>query len=154
MAENSQAPHLKRHLTTTTLTLYGIGVIVGAGIYVLLGKVAGIAGNGVWLVFVASAVAALPTGLSYAELASRYPKSAGEAVFANRAFGSATLSFIVGFLILASGIASTAAISHGFANYFGDLTGLSPVPCIILFLAAIVWINHRGMRGSHCQKHD
>ncbi len=148
MGPMPNAPALKRHLGLTTLTFYGVGVIVGAGIYVLIGKIAGIAGNAVWLVFVASAVVALPTGLSYAELASRYPKSAGEAVYADRAFGRGSVSFLVGFLILASGIASTAAVSHGFAYYLGEFVTLSRVGVITFFLLALTVLNYRGIQES------
>ncbi len=148
MSSETQAPSLRRHLKTTTLTLYGVGVIIGAGIYVLVGKIAGVAGNAVWAVFIASACAALPTGLSYAELASRYPKSAGEAVYADRAFKNGTLSFIVGFLILASGIASTAALSHGFAGYFAQFIDLPRWSIILIFLAVITGLNHRGIREA------
>ncbi len=148
MSSETQAPTLKRHLTTTTLTFYGVGVIVGAGIYVLVGKIAGIAGNAVWLVFVASAVAAMPTGLSYAELASRYPKSAGEAVYADRAFNRGTLSFVVGFLIFSSGIASAAALSHGFAAYLGQFVSWPHWLSIVLFITGLTWLNHRGIRES------
>ncbi len=139
---------LKRHLNTVTLTFYGVGVIIGAGIYVLVGKLAGISGNAVWLSFVASAVAALPTGLSYAELASRYPYSAGEAVFANRAFKNNAFSFLVGFLILASGVASTAALSRGFTNYFSQFVNLPPWTIVVLFLALVTWLNHRGIKEA------
>jgi hypothetical protein len=83
------ADHFRRHLSTVTLTLYGVGVIVGAGIYVLVGEVVSMARSAAWLSFLCASAAALPTGLSYAELASRYPESAGEAVYADRASGRA-----------------------------------------------------------------
>jgi amino acid transporter len=142
---------LARRLGLVTLTLYGVGVIVGAGIYVLIGKIVGVAGNGAWLAFLGAALAALPTGLSYAELASRHPRSAGEAVFVERAFGRAGLAFLVGYLILASGVASTAAVSHGFASYCVSLLGWGPaarLPVTLLFLAALSWLNHRGIEES------
>lgn len=144
----TKLPTLKRHLTTTTLTFYGVGVIIGAGIYVLIGKIAGITGNAVWLSFLISAIAAFPTGLSYAELASRYPKSAGEAVFADRAFRRGTFSFLVGFLILASGVASVAALSHGFAGYFGEFVSLPRWMIIVVFLSALTALNYWGIREA------
>jgi amino acid transporter len=67
---------LKRSLGLFALVVYGIGDILGAGIYALIGKVAGLAGNGCWLAFVFSFVVASLTGFSYAELGSRYPRSA------------------------------------------------------------------------------
>jgi amino acid transporter len=143
---------LARHLRLPTLTLYGVGVIVGAGIFVLIGKIVGVVGNATWLAFLAAAVGALPTGLSYAELASRYPKSAGEAVFAERAFGRPVVSFLVGYLILASGVASTAAVAHGFSSYFGDLIGMTGggahLAIVVVFLAMLTWLNHRGIQEA------
>jgi APA family basic amino acid/polyamine antiporter len=133
------------------LTLYGVGVIVGAGIYVLVGEVAAEVGRGVWLAFAGAALAAVPTGLSYASLSSRYPRSAGEAVFVERATGRPLLAFVVGYLVLASGVSSTAAVSHGFASYLGALVpfddALRPV-VILAFLAALSAINHRGIEAS------
>lgn len=149
--EQSDAPELQRHLGLVSLTLYGVGVIIGAGIYVLVGKIAGAAGPGAWLAFLAAAVAALPTGLSYAELASRYPQSAGEAVFVDRAFGRPALSFVVGYLVLASGVASTAAVAHGFASYSIDLVGAGAsmhTPIVVAFLVALSLLNHRGIEEA------
>ena len=141
---------LRRELTTTTLTLNGVGVMVGAGIFVLVGKVVGEAGNAAWLAFVAAAVVALPTALAYAELASRYPRSSGEAVFTERAFGRPSLSFVVGFLVVASGLMSTAAVSVGFAEYLEVVTGpvLTDAIVITAFLGVLSIVNARGIRES------
>ncbi|MEO0764225.1 MAG: amino acid permease, partial [Pseudomonadota bacterium] len=75
---------LKRRLGTGLLTLYGVGIMVGAGIYVLVGAVAGAAGALAPLVFVVAALVVLPTVLSYAELAGRFPESAGEAAYLDK----------------------------------------------------------------------
>lgn len=144
-------PELKRHLGLGTLTLYGVGVIVGAGIYVLIGRVAGLVGGALGVAFLGAALVALPTGLSYAELASRYPKSAGEAVFVSRATGRDGLAFMVGYLVLASGVASVAAVSHGFANYLGEFVTLPPTGralAMVLMLAVLSGINFRGIEAS------
>lgn len=144
-------PTLARRLGTVTLTLYGVGVIVGAGIYVLVGEVAAEVGRGLWLAFLLAALAALPTGLSYASLASRFPRSAGEAIFVERASSQPWLAFVVGYLVLASGVSSTAAVSHGFASYLSSLLplGVGARPWVIVaFLAALSWVNHRGMQES------
>lgn len=147
----TEEPTLARRLGPVSLTLYGVGVIVGAGIYVLVGEVAAEVGREVWLAFLLAAVAAVPTGLSYASLASRYPRSAGEAVFVERASAQPWLAFVVGYLVLASGVASTAAVSHGFASYLGALVELDDAsrPVVLaLFLAALSLVNHAGMRES------
>jgi len=62
------------------MALYGLGSMLGAGIYGLIGKAAGQAGNAVWLAFVIALLAALLTALSYASLGSRYPRTAGAAM--------------------------------------------------------------------------
>ena len=57
-------PHLKRTIGLLEATIYGVGIIFGAGIYALLGSAAGIAGNTLWLSFIVSAVLASFTALS------------------------------------------------------------------------------------------
>ena len=79
-------PELKRVLGLTTLTLYGIGMILGAGIYSVIGKAAGLAGESLWLSFVVAAVCAALTALSYAELSSMLPKAGAEYCFLSHTF--------------------------------------------------------------------
>lgn len=118
-------PGLKRSLGLTLLTLYGIGVTVGAGIYVLVGKVSGEAGFFAPWSFLVAAILAGLTALSYGELASRFPKSAGAAIYFNEAFGSPAVSTIVGLMVTATGLVSAAVITLGFVGY---LRTLVPVP--------------------------
>ena len=122
---------LKRSLTLPLITFYGLGNILGAGIYALVGKVAGEAGYfAPFSFFVASIIAAI-SALSYAELSSRYPVSAGEAVYLYEGFGLRWLSTLVGLLIISAGIMSTAAIAHGFAGYF-KVTMVTYIPAFEL----------------------
>jgi len=134
----SNQPSLARHLGLATLILYGIGDILGAGIYALVGKVAGMAGQGAWISFLLSGMLALITGLSYAELSSRIPHSAGAAAYASRAFAAPLVPFLVGVLVLASGITSAATASLAFHGY---LSVLLQVPQLLAAVALIVLIN-------------
>ena len=77
----SEPVELKRTLTLPLVTFYGLGTILGAGIYVLVGEVAGIAGMQTPLAFAIAALVAVFTAFSYAELAARHPRSAAEAVY-------------------------------------------------------------------------
>ena len=77
---------LKRSINLPLLSCYGIGTILGAGIYVLIGQVAGYAGVYAPLAFLVAAIPAGFTAFSYAELAVRFPKSAGEAVYIQESF--------------------------------------------------------------------
>ncbi len=112
------APALRRVLGTPLLVFYGLGVIIGAGIYVLVGSVVGAAGAAApWSFMLAGLLAGL-TGLSYAELAVRFPEAAGAAAYVKEAFGSDRLSQLVGLAVAAVVVLSTASIARGSIGYF------------------------------------
>ena len=130
---NPDGPELKRSLSLSLLTLYGLGNILGAGIYVLIGKVVATAGIFTpWSFLIASTIAGL-TAFTYAELSSRYPLSAGEAVYLQAGFERKLLSAGVGVLIVLAGIVSAAAITRGFVGYFQSFWML-PTPLVIAVL--------------------
>ena len=87
---------LKRSLGLWLLVFYGLGNILGAGIYVLVGKVAGEAGYYSPVSFTLAAFVAGFTAFTYAELSARYPVAAGEAVYLHKGFGLRWLSILVG----------------------------------------------------------
>jgi len=108
---------LRRVLGTPLLVFYGLGVIIGAGIYVLVGSVFAAAGTAApWSFLLAGLVAAL-TALSYAELASRFPEAAGAAAYVKAAFGSDRLSQLTGLAVAAVVVVSTASIARGSVGY-------------------------------------
>lgn len=111
------SPQLRRALSLPLITLYGLGTIIGAGIYVLTGKVAGAAGMHAPLSFALAGVVALFTALSFAELAARYPKSAGEALYVHEGFGRRRLSLAVGLALATAGAVSSATLANGFVGY-------------------------------------
>jgi len=114
---------LSRRLGLMAATLVGIGVILGAGIYVLVGVAAKQAGNAVWLSFLMAAVVAGFTGLSYARLGRMRPKNAPEFQYLNMAFGR-TPAFLAGWLVLWATVISSAAVALGFADYLQHLFGV------------------------------
>ncbi len=136
------------------LIIYGVGDMLGSGIYALIVEAAGVMGNAVWLAFLASMIAALLTGLSYASLGSRHPRAAGVAFIAQRAFGQPFLSYLLGLAVVASGLTSMAAQSRAFSGYFLGLLGIDaarsgPAIAVILgFIAVLTFINFWGMRES------
>ncbi|MEZ6330779.1 MAG: hypothetical protein R3B12_02060 [Candidatus Saccharimonadales bacterium] len=123
---------LKRELGLPILTLYGLGNILGAGIYVLVGKVAGQAGTSTTLAFLIAMSIAAITAFSYMELSGRYPVSASASVYTFKAFASKRLSMIIGVAMVLSGIASAAALSKGFAGYVNELIAIPAVVVSIL----------------------
>lgn len=130
-----QKARLKRSLSLPVVTLYGLGNILGAGIYVLVGKVAGEAGSGTTLAFLLAMIVAAFTAFSYMELAGRYPVSASISVYLFKAFKKKWLSVLVGLAMVAGGIASAAALAQGFAGYFSTFAPVSvPVASVGLLL--------------------
>jgi len=124
---------LKRSLGLLETTLMGIGIILGAGIYVLIGVASGIAGNAVWLSFLLASLIAIFTGMSYAEFTSGKSNDSAEYSFV-RGFLSDRLAFITGWLIISTSIISASAVSVGFSGYFSKLFDLNFNPLIISFL--------------------
>ena len=144
-------PELHRSIGPVQLALYGLGSMLGAGIYGLIGKAAGEVGNAVWLAFVVALVAALLTALSYASLGSRYPRAAGAAYVTERAFGLPLLSFVVGLALVCSGLTSVATQSRVFAANLAVLFNLESIPLWWLalgFLLVLAGIVFRGIRES------
>ncbi|MBI1908833.1 MAG: amino acid permease [Deltaproteobacteria bacterium] len=139
---------LKRHLNLPKLTFYGVGDILGAGIYALVGKVAWEAGGLAWFAFLFAGLSILPTALSYAELTSRYPKSGGVSVFAGRAFRRHSIPFVVGFIVLMSGLVSSAAVANAFHGYLSTLWEVPRGLAIVFFLSFLTFINWRGIAES------
>ena len=152
MEEAKERPELKRRISLFGVTAYGIGNILGAGIYALIGQVVGITGNFSWLAFIIASVIGVLTGLSYAELSAMYPKSAAEFVYTEEAFKVRLLSFLLGWIIIFSGILSAATVALGFAGYLTNLLGI-PLEILLVIFAAILivivsLINFVGIRAS------
>src|SRR3990170_3970324 len=124
---SGEEPTLQRTIGPTQMALYGLGSMLGAGIYGLIGKAAGQVGNAVWLAFIVALIAALLTALSYASLGSRYPPAAGAAYVTQRAYGFPLLSFMVGLALVCSGLTSIATQSRVFAANLIELVGLEGV---------------------------
>lgn len=139
----NQPTELKRGLSLWLLVFYGLGNILGAGIYVLVGKVAGSAGLFAPVAFLVASLVAAFTALSYAELVARYPLSAGEAVYVQKGLGLPALSVLVGLLIVLMGAVSAATIANGFVGYLDILIEVPDaiaITLLVIVLAAIaIW---------------
>ncbi|NNF79105.1 MAG: amino acid permease [Rhizobiales bacterium] len=117
LANRSPDEKLKRALSLPLVVLYGIGVTVGAGIYVLIGVTAGKAGVYAPFAFMLAAAVVALSAASFAELSCRFPVSAGEAAYVQEGFRSKRLSLVVGLLVITSAIVSSSAISIGAMGY-------------------------------------
>jgi amino acid transporter len=126
------------------MTLYGLGSMLGSGIYGLIGQAAGQVGNAVWLAFVVAMVAAL---LSYAALGSRYPRAGGAAYVTQRAYGIPLLSFVVGLAVVCSGLTSVATQSRVFAANLAPVFGFETLPVMALALGFLLMVTSLVLRG-------
>ncbi len=140
MGGMSDQPALKRTLTLPQVMLFGLGTILGAGIYVLVGEVAATAGLWAPASFLIAALLAALTGLSFAELSSRFPLSGGAAIYVQQAFGRPNLSVAIGLLVVLTEIVSSATLVNGFAGYFRefqDIANIVIVPVVCLCIGSI-----------------
>ena len=130
------------------LTMYGTGLILGAGIYVLIGEAAGIAGDAVWISFVLAAIVAAFAGLSYSELASLFPKAAAEYIFIKNAFKNNFFAFIIGWLTAITSMIVAATVALGFAGYFAQFVELPITVIAIVLIGILSLVNFIGIKES------
>src|SRR5690606_14052436 len=137
---------LKRTLGLWQCIFFGVGSILGAGIYTLIGKVMGHGEGLTWLAFLIASVTAGLTAFSYAELNGMFPRSGGEYVYAKQAFGP-RLGAALGWIIASNGIISASTVALGLAGYFIQLL---EVPMVVVAYGAIALmfvVNAIGIRS-------
>ncbi len=141
-------PALKRRLNLPLLIFYGLGTTIGAGIFVLVGKVAGRAGMEAPVSFLVASLLAGFTAFSFAELVARYPRSAGEALYVREGFRSHRMALIVGLMVAMSGIVSSATIINGSVGYVEEFIALPHALGIVLFLCLLTALALWGIGES------
>lgn len=140
---------LKRGIGGGLLLVFILGDVLGAGVYALMGELAGEAGGMTWVPILVALVMALLTAGSYAELVTKYPKAGGAAVFAQRAFKSPVVAFLVGYCMLCAGIVSVAGLAVAFAgDYLATFVALPVSLVAAVFLALVAALNLRGIKES------
>jgi len=135
---------LKRALGLPLIVLFGLGNILGAGIYVLVGEVAGFSGMNTVLAFIIAMIVAAFTAFSYIEFSGRYPVSAGASIYVYEAFKKKWFSLLIGLAMVAGGIASAGTLALGFAGYLNSLTN---IPIVVGSVALICLIGVIALKG-------
>ncbi len=146
MPQATDAP-LHRRVGLLAASLSGIGLILGAGIYVLIGEAAGEAGNGIWAAFLIGAIVAGATGLSYAELTALFPEAGAAAVYAREAFGR-RIGFITGWMNICVNFVAAPAVAIGFGRYFESLVGIEGTIAAVVVIVLCVGIVAVGIRET------
>ena len=139
---------LKRHMGLFQLTMYGVGLILGAGIYVLIGEATAFAGNSVWISFLFGIIIAMFAGLSYAELTALFPKAAAEYTFVKHAFKNNFLAFIIGWLTAITSMITAATVSLGFGGYLAQFVNLPITISAVLLIGGLSIVNFIGIKES------
>lgn len=140
---------LKKELGVLRLTFYGVGTIVGAGIYTVIGAAAGQAGYDLWLSFIFAAVAASFSAFSYAELSSTYPSAGAEFIFVRKAFPKIDIpSFLTGWTIAFHSSATVAAVLLAFSGYFNTFFNVPSLLISYGILLLITLISITGIKKS------
>jgi amino acid transporter len=143
---------LRRELGLGYATLFGVGLILGAGIYVLIGRAAGMVGDAVWLSVAFSGLIAVSTAFSYAELSSIFTTAASTYTYVAEAFpGTRLLAFMAAWMLFFGGVAGAATAGLGFSSYFTRLFGLGEswiVPVTVALLLALSVLNWWGIKES------
>ncbi|STX05993.1 APC family permease [Kocuria rosea] len=145
----ADGPGLKKHITGPLLFLFILGDVLGAGVYALVGIIAGEVGGVTWAPMLVALLLALLTAASYAELVTKYPRAGGAAVFAHRAFRVPIVPYLVGFCMLTAGVVSASALALAFSgDYLAVFVDVPPAAGAIVFLVAIALLNARGIKES------
>lgn len=140
---------LRRVISRRMLLLLVVGDVLGAGIYALVGEVGGRVGGAIWAAFLLALALALLTACAYAELVTKYPRAAGAALYANRAWRRPFLTFMVAFAVMASGLTSAATLARAFGgDYLSVFVETDTVIVGLLFILGAALVNVRGIAES------
>ena len=149
MTTETAPSKLRQGISGKLLYLFILGDVLGAGIYALVGVIAAEVGGAIWVPLIVALALALLTAGSYAELVTKYPKAGGAAVFAQRAYKTPFISFVVGFCMLAAGVTSAAGLTLAFTgDYLSAFIAVPPVWAAVVFLALLALLNARGIKES------
>ncbi len=140
---------MPRSLGLFLLTFYATGMILGAGIYSVIGKAAGVAGEGLWLSFLLAALAAALTAFSYAELATLYPQAGAEYVYLKNIFPKYdAYAFVCGSMMIFAAVSTAATVALSFAGYLREFISVPEFGASVGVLLLLTLVNIRGVKES------
>ncbi|HET9256444.1 MAG TPA: amino acid permease, partial [Pseudonocardiaceae bacterium] len=129
----------QKYLSVRQAAFIGVGAMVGAGIFALLGAAGEVAGAAVWLSFLIAGVIAGLQGYSFAKLGARYPSAGGLLEYVAKSMGEGHFTGITAWLTYAANAIVTAMVAVSFGSYASSmLTGEEKAVWIKVFAAAII----------------
>jgi len=118
----------------------GVGAMVGAGIFSLLGAAGEVAGAAVWLSFLIAGVVALLQGYSFAKFGARYPSAGGLLEYVRQGFGDGHLTGILAWLILSTNAIITAMVAVSFGSYATSALSISGTGAVKAFAILVLLV--------------
>ncbi len=137
-----------RELGLLEALVYGVGLILGAGIYAILGEATGVTGGSIVFSFLLAAVIASFNGLSYAELSSLYPRAEGDYIYVREAFDREFVSDVTALGRLFMGVISSAAVALAFSGYLSTFVDLPAIPLAVALVVVMTVVNYWGIELS------
>lgn len=149
VGDASEPGLLRRAVSGPMLLLLVVGDILGAGIYILIGDVAGEIGASAWLAFVIAFTVAGLSAASYSALVTRFPGPSGSALYVRKAFDRETLTFVVGMAVMLSSMSTAATTTRAFAGeYLREFVEPPVVVVTVVLVIALTLLNVRGIEAS------
>ncbi|WP_373998997.1 APC family permease [Bdellovibrio bacteriovorus] len=140
---------MKKSLSLFHLIFYGTGMILGAGIYSVIGKAGGVAENGLWISFLLAALCASLTALSYAELATMFPKTGGEYIYVKNIFPQwPYLAMLCGSMMIFAGISTATTVAMAFSGYIQQFADIPEFVTAFCLLGVFTLVNILGIKES------
>jgi len=118
--EASAGAAAQRALSVRQAAFIGVGSMVGAGIFALLGASAEVAGSAVWVSFLLAGGVAALQGYSFARLGARYPSAGGFLEYVIRGWGDGHFAGVIAWMLLAVNAIITAMVAVSFGSYASD----------------------------------
>ena len=136
-------------LTVRQAAFIGVGAMVGAGIFSLLGPAGEVAGAAVWISFMIAGIIALLQGYSFAKLGSRYPSGSGMIEYLARGFGAGHFTGMSAWLVFASNIIVTSMVAVSFGSYASSMfAGGSPTWAKVFAALVVLVMGTLNVIGS------
>jgi len=128
----------QKFLTTREAAFIGVGAMVGAGIFALLGAAGAVAGAAVWLSFLIAGIIAILQGYSFAKLGARYPSAGGLLEYVAKGFGDGHFTGITAWLTYSANAIVTAMCAVSFGSYASALIAGENTTWIKIFAALLI----------------
>ena len=148
MSDQAASTTTERTFGVRQAAFIGVGAMVGAGIFSLLGTAGEVAGSAVWLSFVLAGIIAALQGYSFAKLGARYPTAGGLLEYLSQAFGPGHIATVTAWLTFSANVIITAMVAVSFGSYATSAVGGGQVATKVFAVALVIAMTILNVAGS------